>query len=141
MSDVHSAAFDDLDPHTLYALLKLRGDVFVVEQECVYPDLDGRDTESTTRHFWTPEAQAYLRVLEEPDGSMRIGRVVVGPKVRGSGLAAQLMDAALAHVGDRPCVLDAQAHLVSFYERYGFQATGPEFLDDGIPHVPMRRTI
>jgi ElaA protein len=81
---------------------------------------------------------AYLRILD--DGSeMRIGRVCVAATHRGAGLAGQLMHAALEHTGERLTVLDAQAHLAAWYERLGFSACGPEFLDDGIPHIPMRR--
>jgi len=94
---VRLAAFRDLDTTTLYAILKLRGDVFVVEQKCLYADLDGRDTEPGTRHLWVSrggEVLAYLRILD--DGEVRrIGRVVVAPAARGAGLAGRLMDAAL----------------------------------------------
>jgi ElaA protein len=137
---VRVASFDQLDAATLYALLRLRVDVFVVEQRSPYPDLDGRDLEPSTRHLWIGEPPvAYLRLLAEPDGTLRIGRVAVAPAARGTGLAGRLMDAALDLVGDRDCVLDAQTYLVDFYTRYGFAPTGPEFLDDGIPHLPMRR--
>ncbi len=140
-----TASFQDLDAATLYALLKLRVDVFVVEQSCPYPELDGRDGEPGTRHLWYEVDRrpvAYLRMLEdaEPGGPVcRIGRVVTAPEARGDGLAGQLLTAALAAVGDRPAVLDAQSHLAKFYAKYGFAASGPEFIEDGIPHVPMRR--
>jgi ElaA protein len=140
--DVRTAGFGDLDPRTLYALLRLRVDVFVVEQKCPYPDLDGHDPEPATRHLWCERGGvpvAYLRIRHERDGTPRIGRVAVAAAERGAGLAGRLMTAALAEIGDRPCVLDAQAHLVAFYARYGFTPTGPGYLDDGIPHVPMRR--
>jgi ElaA protein len=140
---LHTAAFAELDPHTLYALLKLRVDVFVVEQRCPYPELDGRDSEPATRHVWLSRDDgapvAYLRILSEPDGAARIGRVAVASEHRGSGHAARLLEAALAIVGDRDCRLDAQAHLAGLYARYGFTPTGPQFLEDGIPHVPMHR--
>jgi ElaA protein len=140
---IHVAAFDELDAATLYALLRLRVDVFVVEQRCAYPELDGRDIEPETRHVWLEEAgvpSAYLRMLAEPDGGARIGRVCVAGSARGRGLARRLMEEALAVVGDRPCILHAQSYLVGFYRGLGFVATGPEYLDeDGIPHVPMRR--
>jgi ElaA protein len=137
---VRVASFEQLDPATLYALLRLRVDVFVVEQRSPYPDLDGRDLEPSTRHLWIGEPPiAYLRLLTESDGTLRIGRVAVATTARGTGLAGQLMDAALELVGDRDCVLDAQSHLVAFYTRFGFAPTGPEFLDAGIPHIPMRR--
>jgi ElaA protein len=140
---LHTAWFRDLDVHTLYALLKLRVDVFVVEQECAYAELDGRDTHPATRHLWFDDAShqplAYLRLLEEQDGSARIGRVAVASSARGTGLAGQLIEAALELAGDRRCVLDAQSHLVGLYRRYGFSPVGPEYVEDGIPHVPMAR--
>jgi ElaA protein len=139
----HVAAFGELTAPVLYGLLRLRVDVFVVEQRAAYPELDGRDTEPGTRHLWLAEAGApvaYLRVLDEPGGGVRIGRVCVAASARGRGLAGQLMRDALELAGPRPCVLDAQAHLTEFYAAYGFTPTGPEYVDeDGIPHVPMRR--
>jgi ElaA protein len=139
--ELRSASFADLDAATLYAILKLRSDVFVVEQECAYPDPDGRDTEPGTRHLWIergPEIRAYLRILDDGD-VRRIGRVVTAPAARGGGLAARLVAAALDEIGDRPSVLHAQAHLTSFYARFGYRPTGPEYLEDGIAHVPMAR--
>ncbi|MEH1130086.1 GNAT family N-acetyltransferase [Micromonospora sp. CPCC 206061] len=140
--EAHVAAFADLDGGTLYALLKLRVDVFVVEQKCAYPELDGRDTEPGTRHVWLETGGApvaYLRVLDEPGGGARIGRVVVAAAQRGTGLASRLMAAAMKEVGDRDAVLDAQTEATLLYERFGFKATGPEFVEDGIPHIPMTR--
>jgi ElaA protein len=133
------ASFRDLDTTTLYAILKLRADVFVVEQNCVYSDLDGRDTEPGTRHLWIShgdEIRAYLRILDDGHAE-RIGRVVTAPKARGAGLAGRLVDHALTIIGNRPSVLDAQSHLVRFYAKYGYRQTGPEYVEDGIPHVPM----
>jgi len=136
---VRWASFAELDTTTLYRLLQLRVDVFVVEQQCAYPDLDGRDLEAGTVHGWIEDAAspiAYLRLLYEPDAT-RIGRVTTAPAHRRAGLAALLVEAALARsVG--PVVLNAQSHLRAWYERYGFVVTGPEYLDDGIVHVPMR---
>ena len=81
---------------------------------------------------------AYLRILD--DGVLpRIGRVVVEPAYRGRGLADQLMRSALEVVGDRPSELHAQSHLEKWYERHGFIRSGEDYLDDGIPHTPMRR--
>ena len=142
--ELHTAGFADLDAAMLYALLRLRVDVFVVEQHCAYPDLDGRDVEPDATHVWLtdgddPEPIGYLRILTEPDGGARIGRVAVAPVARGAGVARQLMTSALRHLGQRPCVLDAQANLVGFYQSLGFTVAGPEYLEDGIPHVPMRR--
>nr|WP_221378782.1 GNAT family N-acetyltransferase [Actinoplanes polyasparticus] len=139
--ELRSATFRDLDTTTLYGLLKLRSDVFVVEQECVYADLDGRDDEPGTRHLWFTrdgEMRAYVRVLDDGD-VQRIGRVVTAKSARGAGLAGRLIEEALTVIGNRTSVLDAQSYLVKFYSRYGFEPTGPEFLEDGIPHTPMRR--
>jgi ElaA protein len=135
----------DLSPQRLYALLRLRVDVFVVEQECPYPELDGRDLEPATRHFWIgsdsdPELPlAYLRLLEEPDGTYRIGRVCTARDARGRGLSRRLMEAALAETGDAETVLDAQVQVAGLYAAFGFTAEGDEFVEDGIPHVTMRR--
>ncbi len=133
--------FGDLDAATAYAVWRLRQDVFVVEQACPYPDLDGRDDDPGTRHVLLEADGAlvgYARVLAEPDHE-RIGRVVLVPAARGQGLADAVLAAALAACGAREVRLDAQAPLAGWYARFGFAVTGPEFLEDGIPHVPMRR--
>lgn len=146
--DVHCARFAELDPATLYALLRLRVDVFVVEQACPYPELDGRDLEPATRHLWLEDAGvpvAYLRLLDDGRdagagrlGLYRIGRVATAASHRNQGVATVLVRAAL-ELCHGPVVLDAQAHLQPWYERLGFAATGPVYVDaDGIPHVPMR---
>ncbi len=135
-------AFGQLDAPTLYAILQLRAQVFVVEQDCAYLDPDGRDTEAATRHCWiaSPDGgiAAYLRITAEPGGEHRIGRVVVAPRARGQGLAGELVRQAVALVPG-PLVLDAQSHLTGLYARHGFVQAGEEFVEDGIPHVPMRR--
>jgi ElaA protein len=139
--EVRVASFRDLDTTSLYAILKLRCDVFVVEQKCFYADVDGRDTEPGTRHVWLSrgdEILAYLRILDD-GGVERIGRVVTAPAARGGGHAQRLMTEALTVIGNRPSVLDAQAYLADFYARFGYEQTGPEFLEDGIPHIPMAR--
>lgn len=131
----------DLDAATLYELLKLRVEVFVVEQQCPYPELDGRDLASGTRHLWLEhdgEVISTLRLMED-DACFRIGRVCTRRDSRGHGHTARLMAAALADVGERPCHLNAQSYLVEMYARHGFAKTGEEFLEDGIPHFPMSR--
>ena len=134
--------FAALDPLTAYSLWKLRQDVFVVEQGAAYPDLDGRDLAPETRHV----------VLEDDDGvgaRLRPGRSTTATRggsagsrctatVRGQGWADRLMEAALQVCPDRDVVLDAQTPLAGWYATLGFEVTGPEFLDDGIPHLPMR---
>lgn len=136
---VRRATFAELDAATLYAILQLRVDVFVVEQHCAYRELDGRDTEPTTQHLWIDHdgaIGAYLRLLVPADRSARIGRVVTAPSWRGRGAAQRLVRAALDEVRG-PVVLDAQAHLQRWYERIGFLVSGPAFVEDGIAHVPM----
>ncbi|WP_235534810.1 GNAT family N-acetyltransferase [Nocardioides sp. Soil777] len=133
--------FDDLDARAAYTLWRLRQQVFVVEQVSPYPDLDGRDPEPATRHVLAhdgDELVGCLRLLD--DGThARIGRVVVAPSARGRGLARDLMDAAMAEVGEREVRLDAQTGLTAFYASYGFEVSGPEFVEDGVAHVPMVR--
>ena len=139
--ELRVASFRDLDVTTLYGLLRLRVDVFVVEQQCAYPELDGRDTEPGTRHLWVArdgEPLAYLRILAD-DGVERVGRVVVARTARGAGHAGRLMTRALEVIGNRPSVLKAQTASADFYRRFGYEVIGPEYLEDGIPHVPMRR--
>ena len=139
--EVLTVGFDGLAPRTAYELWRLRQQVFVVEQDCPYPDLDGRDLEDATLHVLLLEDDhliGCLRVLD--DGvALRIGRVVVAPAARGRGLAALMMDQALAVCGDREVRLDAQTGLTGFYASYGFEVTGPEFDEDGVMHVPMCR--
>jgi len=142
----HHADVRAIDPLTLYAILRLRVDVFVVEQSCAYPDLDGRDLEPGAELHWAtdgPEVLATLRVLRDADGAFRVGRVATVPEARSHGIASQLMREALDRCWDldpsAPVVLHAQAHLARWYARFGFSVTGDEFDEDGIPHVPMRR--
>ncbi|GAB2871281.1 GNAT family N-acetyltransferase [Nocardioides pacificus] len=137
---VRVVGFDDLDARTAYDVWRLRQDVFVVEQECAYPDLDGRDLEPTTRHVLLEDdgLVGYLRVLD--DGAhLRIGRVLLRRDARGRGLADQLVAAALDVVGERAARLDAQSPLAGWYATHGFVVDGPEFVEDGIPHLPMAR--
>ena len=141
MPDVQVATFEALDARQAYSLWALRESVFVVEQSCPYQELDGRDVEPGTRHLWVEDGQrpvAYLRLLTDEEG-FRIGRVLVAPGARGRGLAGVLVRAALELVGDRPSHLDAQSYLAGWYTRFGYEPSGPEFVEDGIPHVPMRR--
>lgn len=138
---IRSASFVELDVATLYAILQLRSDVFVVEQRCTYRDLDGRDTERATRHLWIARATgavaAYLRTVDEGGGVTRIGRVVTAPDLRGRGLADRLVRHTVATASGL-VVAAAQAHLAGWYGRRGFVVCGPAFVEDGINHVPMR---
>lgn len=142
---VHRSWAADLDPRTLYALLRLRVDVFVVEQACAYAELDGRDLEPRTRHYWLSGAGSpgpvlgSVRLMKDSPGRYRIGRLCTARDVRGRGLGRRLMDAVLAEVGATDCSADAQAHLAPFYTRYGFEPDGESYDWDGIAHLPMLR--
>lgn len=141
MDEVRHGRFGELDAATAYRILALRSAVFVVEQECVYIDLDGRDLEPDAVQLWIERAGdviATLRLLRDENGEFRIGRVATAPSARGGGLAERLMRAALELCGGEAVVLNAQAYLANWYARLGFAVDGEEFLDDGIPHVPMR---
>ena len=138
--NIEAVPFGALDARTAYEVWRLRQQVFVVEQDCPYPDLDGRDLEEGTRHVLLrdgDELMGYARVLDDGD-VWRIGRVVLTRQARGRGLADPLLETALEVCPDRPVVLDAQTPLRAWYERFGFEVSGEEFLDDGIPHLPMR---
>jgi ElaA protein len=140
--DVRAACLTDLDPLTLYRILALRSDIFVVEQDCPYLDPDGRDAEPGARQLWVERdgaVLATLRLLDDDDATARIGRVATARHARGTGLAAELMNRAVELAGERAVVLDAQAHLFDWYARFGFVRDGDDFDEDGIPHVPMRR--
>ena len=137
---IMSKRFDELDARTFHDIVRLRCDVFVVEQECAYPELDGRDTAMTTMHHWIADGDdaivAYARTLDDGD-AIRIGRVVTAPRARGRGLAADLVGHLVETTGSA-LVLDAQSHLADWYRRFGFETVGDEFDEDGILHVPMR---
>jgi len=133
----------DLTASQLQELLALRAAVFVVEQECIYLDVDGRDLENGTEHLWFEDGSgitAAVRIIDEP-GGRRLGRVVTRSDSRGNGLASKLMVSALEHLGSTTTVLDAQSHLTNFYARLGYSNDGPEFIEDGIAHTPMIRRV
>jgi ElaA protein len=138
---ISAVPFAALNRLTAYSLWKLRQDVFVVEQEAAYADLDGRDLDPETRHVvMEDDGGAVLgcaRVLDEGE-VWRIGRVALHRTARGHGWADRLMEAALQVCPDRDVVLDAQAPLSGWYATHGFAIDGQEFLEDGILHVPMR---
>lgn len=146
MAAIEDRAFAELTAHQLHDIVRLRIDVFVVEQECAFPELDGRDTELATRHAWVPgpaaglpdlPIAAYARALADAGGGTRIGRVATHPSARRGGLAGLLIDH-LVRTTDGPWTLDAQARLADWYARFGFRPAGEPFDDWGMLHVPMR---
>lgn len=154
--ELHLAAPAELAASTLYRILQLRVDVFVVEQQCPYRELDGRDLDPGTRWLWATDPAhtddptspgtvlATLRILREDHRTARIGRVATAPQARTGGIATALMRRALEVLDTEAAVevlLDAQTPLVGWYQRFGFEAAGPEFVEDGISHLPMRRRL
>lgn len=136
---------DDLTVHELYALLKLRVDVFVVEQNCAYPELDGKDGAALHLLLRTGEEIIAAARIFPPRDAMpaKIGRVVVSPAHRGKRLGEALMREALQICADRfagtPLFLSAQSHLQGFYGGLGFTVVSEEYVENGIPHVDMLR--
>jgi ElaA protein len=138
----HDRAFSELTVGELYAIMALREQVFIVEQKCPYLEADGIDPQA--RHVWAEDAgelRAYLRIL--PPGAKyeehAIGRVIVTPAARGTGLGKEIMRRGIAMIGDLPIRLHAQAHLEKFYRDLGFVPTSDVYDEDGIPHVDMLR--
>lgn len=136
--------FNDLTVLELYAILKLRSEVFVVEQNCVYLDTDNKDQLSFHLSGWIGnELVAYARIL--PPGSAfqeaSIGRVVTNPQYRKTGAGKALMQRAIEKTLQQFDVsaikIGAQLYLLSFYKSLGFKISGPEYLEDGIPHIEM----
>ncbi|MCT8985270.1 GNAT family N-acetyltransferase [Shewanella phaeophyticola] len=142
--------FDQLNVELLYGLLQLRVDVFVVEQNCPYPELDGKDKHVHTRHLLGLNDQqkivAYSRVLAPnisyPQAS--IGRVAVTKSARGQGVANQLMQRAITIATQRwpddHIQIGAQDYLRHFYQQLGFVVNSEVYLEDGIPHLDMLLT-
>ena len=138
---------DGLTAREVHDIMRLRVDVFVVEQRCVYPEIDGQDPTALHIQAYAPNGTlaAYARILPPHDAEPpHIGRVIVHPSFRGRHLGRHLMHHALtavaAHHGSQRCALAAQAYLVPFYSSFGFVAVSGEYLWDGIPHVDMLRT-
>ncbi|MCL2917765.1 GNAT family N-acetyltransferase [Shewanella litorisediminis] len=140
-------AFADLDTLTLYRLLKLRVDIFVVEQHCPYPELDEKDLHPQAMHLlgWQQEKLvAYARIL--PPGlsypQASIGRVAVEESERGAGVARALMNQAISLAleawPDAGIQIGAQEYLQAFYTSLGFTPVSAVYLEDGIPHLDMR---
>lgn len=143
---IFSKRFDKLTPEELYKLLALRSQVFVVEQNCVYQDLDGRDDKAW--HMWLEDEdgiQAYLRILDPGvvHEDCAIGRVLC--LKRRKGYASKLLSAALDLIQEKTLsdsfYLEAQEYAKSLYENLGFKQTSEPFLEDGIPHVSMQLSL
>jgi ElaA protein len=136
--------FSALSPDELYDILQLRAEIFVVEQDCVYNDIDGLDKDAIHQfHRKNGELVAYSRLLQPgtrfPDFS--IGRVVVKQSERGTGLGIKMMEEAkyylLEELGATKIKISAQKYLQKFYEDLGFKVVTKDYLEDDIPHVGM----
>jgi ElaA protein len=142
MSDVRVVAGDQLTAQDVYGIWRIRDAVFSVEQRCEVEDVDDRDLLPATTHFWTEDAggpTSYLRVYVADDGERRIGRVCTRRDQRGRGLSTALMHEVHRLWGGDRLGLNAQAYLERWYEGFGYQRCGENFIEAGIPHVPMRR--
>lgn len=136
--------FSELTPYDLYDILHLRNEVFVVEQNCVFQDADYKDQGAW--HLMgrvDGELAAYTRLLSPGHAyeQMSIGRVVTSPKHRRIGIGRQLMLQSISQCyklfGEGPIKIGAQKYLQRFYESFGFEQQGEEYLEDGIPHIYM----
>ena len=137
---MRSKYFDELSTKELYEILRARAEIFVVEQNCVYQDLDGIDYESL--HVFAEEGgkvTAYLRAFYKDKDTVQMGRVLT--LRHGEGLGGKLLREGIAQIRNRmqlaKICIDAQCYATGFYEREGFRICSEEFLEDGIPHVQM----
>ena len=141
------AAFSDLSLQELYDLLKLRQDVFILEQASLYGDIDGKDQEALHYLIHDSASGVFLgaiRMFVEPaQGLARIGRVVIAQQGRGIGLGRAMMQAGIDKAGELSpgCEIHvrAQSYLERFYGSLGFRTVSAEFIEDGIPHIDMVR--
>ena len=139
--------FEKLSNLELYNIIKLRQEVFIVEQDCVYLDNDGKDQGAW--HLWAEDKQsnviAYTRILapKVSYAEASLSRIVIHQDYRGKGIGQELMTRSInlmeSIYSNEQCRISAQSYLLGFYKRFGFQSTGDEYLEDGIPHIQMFR--
>lgn len=146
MLSIHVKSFNDLTKQELYNLLQLRSEVFVVEQDCVYQDIDGKDEKALhVLGFKDEILVAYTRIFKPGDyfDEASIGRVVVKKKERALKYGYDIMEASIKAVDDhfkeRVIKISAQCYLKGFYIKIGFLPIGDIYQEDGIPHVAMLR--
>jgi len=139
-------SFEELSTQELYQLLKLRVDVFVVEQDCPYPELDDED-QSCQHYMLMDEDQiaVYLRTFERESSVYGIGRIVTHSSHRGQGLGRKLIQRAIDDISEISNVthilIHAQAHLIKYYESFGFEICSEEYLEDNIPHINLQISL
>jgi len=135
-----SKFFDELTTAELYEILRIRSEIFVVEQDCVYQDLDGKDYKSLHVFFEeNGKVQACLRSFMKDQETAQMGRVAT--LVHGKGLGRELLRTGIEQIrikqNPKQILIEAQCYATGYYEREGFQVCSDEFLEDGIPHVQM----
>ena len=138
--------FNELSTEELYKLLQLRSEVFVVEQNCVYQDIDGKDTKALhVLGFYENEIVAYTRLFDKGYyfNEASIGRVVVSQKVRAKNFGHDLMKVSIEAIEKEfktsNITISAQEYLKKFYETHNFEQTSEMYLEDDIPHIEMKR--
>lgn len=136
--------FEALTTNELYAILRLRSEVFVVEQDCIYQDLDDKDKKALHVIGWIDNTiVAYTRIFDTKlyFDEASIGRVVVDQKYRSKGFGKNIMEASInaikSHYNQTKIKISAQTYLIKFYNELGFKERGKPYLEDGIPHTVM----
>lgn len=144
MLDITTKTFQELTTQELYDILQLRSKVFVVEQNCVYQDIDGKDQEALhVLGYKNNVVVAYTRIFKPGDyfEKASIGRVVVAKKERQHKYGYDIMEASIQaikeHYNETNIKISAQCYLNKFYNNLGFKAIGEDYLEDGIPHIAM----
>jgi ElaA protein len=158
----YTKKFSELNPYELYAILRLRSEVFVVEQNCVFQDMDNKDQQCFHLMGWSglPDSDLTIVVPDSDPGLVAcsrlvppgvayefpsVGRVVSSPAVRHTGMGKLLMEKSIAELvnlyGNTAIRIGAQLYLKRFYESFGFVQSGDEYDEDGIPHIEMTRSI
>lgn len=144
MLNIVTKLFEELTVEELYSLLQLRSEIFVVEQNCVYQDLDGKDQKALhVLGFKNNKVVAYTRIFKPGDyfEYASIGRVIVAKNERQHGYGYDIMKASISavksHFNETSIKLSAQCYLKKFYNNLGFIEVGEEYLEDDIPHIAM----
>jgi len=138
--------FEALSAQALYQILDLRNKVFVVEQQCIYLDTDYKDHDALHMSGWSIQGDllCYCRILAPGisfEKSSSLGRIITAPETRGTGLGKKMVDEAIRKTLELypaiPIQIEAQSYLLRFYQNFGFNPIGKEYLLDGIPHHEM----
>lgn len=132
----------ELTAAEVYGIWKIRDLVFAFEQHCEEPEVDDLDLLPGTVHLWFADAQgptSYIRVYRDAGGILHLGRVATRKDQRGQGLAGRLLRAAHERWAGEEIAISAQAYLEQWYAGFGYQRRGDEYMEAGIPHVPMHR--